>query len=181
MYAQSNHSFYRIASRNFLLALAIACSTSFASAPAAEKLNSKHVENCEVIGALSKAFAEARDRGMSYSKAQELIMPKLMQHQRKYLRTHERLIALTGGLAYTQKTLVPISVFSLSKYLCMMSYHKSKDQKIALKYLLESAKLCQERLQGNNKRYACMQLAYKLYLEKTTPAPPISTQKSTQP
>ncbi len=142
------------------------CSTSLAfSKETAKKMQSNLETHCNSLGAISKAFAEARDSGINFQKARKQIGPILTQKKIENKRMVDSTLALTGGLAYTQKHLQAISVFSLSKYLCMSSA-KKVDKKLALKYLLESAKVCQKRMEKDQKIYACMQLAYNLFIKE---------------
>jgi len=128
---------------------------------------SNNEAHCNLLGALSKAFAEARDQGMKFQKAQRKLAPLLTQNKIENQRAAEPILALTGGLAYTKRELKPITLFALNKYLCLSSYQKVS-KKIALKYFLESAKICQTRMLQDNKIVACMKLAYELFLKDSS-------------
>lgn len=129
--------------------------------------------HCEQLGALTKAFAEARDQGLPAWKAQRHLS-QLMDPDKHNLQTSKKLLAIPGGLAYSQTQLLPISLFALGKYLCMSSAIKQNRQ-IVLKYLVESATLCQKRMNNDNRIYACIKLAYQLLQEKN------KTEKITSP
>lgn len=120
---------------------------------------------CNRLGSLSKFFAEARNKRIPFWRARRMIRPMLTHNKMENRNAANRLLDFPGGLAYGLKDLKPITLFALTRELCLHGIRKRANTE-TWQYLVKSARLCQQRMQDDKGIYACMNLASRLYRQR---------------